>query len=118
MQRLGFTVRGDADEPAFSLRAQPLEGRHDLVEHRIGAETRALCRLDDRVVKLEQIDALELQPLQAGLERSGDRLADTARLGRRQAHLRADIDIGLQRLQDAAEIALALAVAVFCAVSK
>ena len=55
---------------------------------------------------------VELQPLQAGVERGRDRCADPARLGWRQAHLGADIDIGLQRLQHAAEIALALAVAV------
>ena len=56
-------------------------------------------------MKLEQIDLVALQPLQAGVQRGGDRGADPARLGRRQPHLGADIDIGLQRFQHAAEIA-------------
>src|SRR5947207_65989 len=72
----------------------------------------ALCRADDRIMELEQIDRVALQPLQAGFEGSGDRLTDLAALGGRQSHLGADIDIRLQRLQHPAEIVLGFAVAV------
>ena len=63
----------------LALLAQPLEGRHDLVEHGFGGEIGSLGRADDRVVELEQIDLLELQPLQAGVERGGDRLRRSGR---------------------------------------
>ena len=41
VQRGGLADRGDAEKAAFALLAQPLEGRHDLVEHDVGGEIRA-----------------------------------------------------------------------------
>ena len=112
MQRGGLAVRGDAEKAELALRAQPLEGWDDLVEHGLRGEIGAPRRADDRVVELEQINRVALHPLEASLERGGDRLADLAALGRRQPHLGADIAIGLQRPQDTPEIALGLAVAI------
>ena len=63
VQSRGLAVCGDAEKPQLALRAQPLEGRHDLVEHALGGKIGPLCRADDRVVKLEQIDAIALQSL-------------------------------------------------------
>src|SRR5262249_43390894 len=60
----------------------------------------------------EQSGRVARGPLEARVQRGGERLADLAALGWRQPNFGADIDIGLQRLQHAAEIALALAVAI------
>ena len=42
VQRGGLADGGDAEEPDLALRAQPLERRHDLVEHALGGEIAAL----------------------------------------------------------------------------
>src|SRR5207253_167595 len=66
----------------------------------------------DPVVKLEQIDALHGEPLQALVERAGNRPGDVVQIVRVQPELRADLHVRLQRLQHLPEIALGLAVAV------
>lgn len=96
MQRRGLAVSGDAEEAQLALGAQQLEGRHDFLQHGGRGEIGALGGADDGVVKLKQIDRVHLQPREAGFERGGDRRADLARLGWRQSHLGADIDLGLQ----------------------
>jgi hypothetical protein len=112
VQRRSVAGRGDPEEADFALLPQPLEGRHDLIEHCVGAEIGARGRADNRVVELEEVDPLHLQTIEAGFQRGGDRGADLAALGGRQPHLGADISVGLQRLPDPAEVLFALAVAV------
>ena len=63
VQRGGLAVGGDAEKAQFPLRAQLLEGRHDLAEHGVGGEIGALCRADDGIVELVEIDPLQLQAL-------------------------------------------------------
>ena len=89
-----------------------LEGRHDLFQHAFDGETAARGTADDGVVKLVEIDPFELKPGEAGVQRGGDASGDLARLGRRQPHLGAEIDVGLQLLEHAPEILFRAAVAV------
>ena len=96
----------------LALLNQSLERRHDLVEHALDRETAAPGGADDRVVELERSTRSSCSRV---------RLASSAAVipapicpgsVARQPHLGADIDLGLQRLEDAAEILFRAAVAV------
>ena len=65
-----------------------------------------------RVVELEQIDGLALQPGEARLQRGDDGRADGCRIARGRLDLGGQHDGGLQGLQHAAEVGLRGAVAV------
>ena len=95
MERGGRAIGGDAEIAQLPLVAQLLERRHNLVEHGVGGEIGARGGADDGIVELVEVDPLQLQALQAGVERGGDRGADLAAFGRRQPHLGADTAIGL-----------------------
>src|SRR6516164_5050095 len=108
----GVADRGDATETGLALLAQPLEFRGDLAEHRLGSKAAVAAVRGDVVVQLEQVDMVELQALQARLQRGSDRRADTAAFAVGNAHLGAYNDVRLQALDDAAEIALGFAITV------
>ena len=110
----GFRVadRSDAQKARLSRFFQPLEGRHDLAEDLFGRQRVIAPGERNAIVQLEEIDMVELQPRQARIQRGGDRGADPAFLFRRHAHLGADQHIGLEAFEDAAEIALGLALPV------
>ena len=65
-----------------------------------------------RIVQLEEIDVIHAEACQALVHRLRDELGDPRAVGRLQPELGAEHDVGLQRLQHAAEVALGLAVAV------
>jgi hypothetical protein len=67
---------GDAEPARLALVAQPLERRDRLGEDGLRRKGRRLPRQRDRVVQLEQVDAVPAEPAQARLQRGGDRLAD------------------------------------------
>src|SRR6266404_6892183 len=61
----GVTDRSDAKKADFALLAQSLEGRDDLAEHGLGGKAAIAAILGDVIVQLEQVDAVELQALEA-----------------------------------------------------
>ena len=110
-QRIGLADRREADEARLALLARAIERRHDIAEHLVDAHRHAVGARRDRVVQLEHIDMVALEPLQARLQRSRDRGADVGTLGR-HAHLRGQDDVRLQAGEHAADILLRRAVAV------
>jgi hypothetical protein len=94
------------------LLAQPLECRHDLSKHELRGQIAVVALARDVVVQLKQINPLELQALQARLQRCRDRRSDPAAFARRNAHLGADQDVGFEALDDAPEIAFGFTIAV------
>jgi hypothetical protein len=104
--------RGDAAEAGLALLPQPLERRDDLAQHGRGSKAAVAAVFSDMIVQLEQVDVLELQALQARLQRGRHRRAEAAALAVGYAHLGADKDVGLQALHDMPEIAFGLAISV------
>ena len=105
MQRACLAERGDAAEPDLPLLPELLHGRHDFAQNVAEAQGVAAARGLDAIVELQQIDALHTEPLQARVERTGDRAGDVVKIGRIEAELRADLHARAQGLQDLAEVA-------------
>src|SRR5262249_56411167 len=89
-------ARGEADEAGLALLPQTLECRHDLVEHDLWGKPAVAAVRGDVIVELEQVDAIELQALQARIQRRRNRRADLASLTIGNAHLGADKNVGLE----------------------
>ena len=102
----------EADEARLAGLLQLLQRRHDLVQRDVDGQVVAGILGDQRIVQLEQVDVVAAEALQAVVHALRDRLADVGAMSAAQPELGAEDDIGLQRLQHAAEIALGLAVAV------
>src|SRR6266446_6855018 len=112
VKRGGVADRSDAKEADLALLPQSLEGRDDLTEHSLGGKAAVAAICSNMIVQLEQIDAIELQALQARLQRGRDRRAGPAAFAVRNAHFSADYDVGLQTLDDASEITLGFAITI------
>src|ERR1700746_5803 len=67
VQRRGVADRGDAVEADLALLAQAPEGRPDFAGYDLGRHVAVAAVPGDMVVKLEQIDLVELEALQARL---------------------------------------------------
>ena len=93
-------------------RRRRVEGGHHLIEHRGRVDGAGSPVLGDQVVELEQVDALEAEAAEARLEGRRHRLGGAAARLVRDADLGADDHVRPERLEDAAEVLLRLAVAV------
>src|SRR5262245_10503042 len=71
----GVAYRSYAKEADLTLLPQSLEGGDDLTEHDLGDKAAIAAIRSNMIVQLEQIDAIELQALQARLQRGRDRYA-------------------------------------------
>ena len=103
VQCRGVAGRGDAQEADHAFLAQPLERRHQLVEHLSDAERFAAAVHRDHVVQVKDVHPLHAQSPQAALEGFGHGIRDPPELRSGQPHLGADDGIfGLQFLEGAA----------------
>src|SRR6516162_6033323 len=112
VERRGIADRGYPVKPGLALLARAFEGRHDLAEHDFGGQVAVAAVPGDVVVQLEQVDSLELQTLEARLQRLSDRRCHAIALAGRNANLGADADVGFEALHDAPEIALGFTVSI------
>ncbi len=112
MQCRRLADAAEADEARLAGLLQLLQrGRH-LVQGDVDGELVAAVPGNQRIVQLEQVDMVAAHAAEAVVHALGDRLGHIGAVLGRQPHLGADHDVGLERLQHAAEIALGLAVAV------
>ena len=102
----------EADEARLARLLQLLQRRDDLVQRDLDVHAVVGVLGGQRIVQLEEIDVIHAEARQALVHRLRDELGDPRAVGRLQPELGAEHDVGLQRLQHAAEIALGLAVAV------
>ena len=112
MQRRRLADAAQADEARLAGLLQFLQRRRHLGKGNIDGELVAAVLGDQRIVQLEQVDMVAAHALQAVVHALCDRLTDICAMLGAEPHLGADDDIGLQGLQNAAEIPLGLAVAI------
>src|SRR5215469_6892486 len=112
VERRGVADRGYPVKPGLALLAQALERRHDLAEHDFRGQVAVAAVPGDVVVQLKEIHPLELQPLEARLQRLSDRHRNAVALAGRNANLGADADVGFEALHDAPEIALGFTISI------
>src|SRR6516164_10198557 len=112
VERWGVADRGNAAKAGLALLPQSLESRNRLAENGLGRKAAVAAVHGDVIVQLEQVDPVELQTLQARLQRCGYCRTNAAALAVGNADFGTDEYVGLQALQDAPEIALGFAVAI------
>src|SRR5260370_8388633 len=88
MEGSGIAYCGNAEEARLALLTQSLECRHDFVQDDPGGQIAVAAFFGNMVVQLEEIDLLELEPLQARLQPCRHRPRDMIPLPRRYSHLR------------------------------
>ena len=68
-QRRGIADRSDAEEPRLAGLTQRFKRRNHLIQHLIGAERVTAAVHRDRIVQMENVDMIHLQPRQAAIQR-------------------------------------------------
>src|SRR5262249_45558688 len=97
--------RGEPEEPQLAVAAQPLHRRYGFAEDLRNAVGLAAAGLRDLIMQVQDVDPLETQPLQAGVERPRHRVADAAEVVGLQPHFGAAQRVGgLELLPDGAEV--------------
>jgi hypothetical protein len=113
MQRRAVADCGKPQKTRLAMLPQPLECRHDVIEHLSNAERFGAAGLGDRIVQVEDVDPLAAQSRQAAFERFRHGVGNAAEVAARQPDLGADDRVGrFEPLQDAAEIPFRFAVTV------
>ena len=83
MQRRRVTDCSEPEKTRFALLAQPLERGHHLAEHLPDAERFAAAALGDRIVQVEDANAIKPQSRQAAFERFCYGLGNAPEVGAR-----------------------------------
>ena len=112
MQVAGIALGGESDEAGLALVAQCLERRDDIVHHLVEGDIGVVFGTARRVVQLEDIDMVQVQPLQAGFQRGPGRLPGVFQVFGSQAEFRADDDPLAAAAEDPAEIGFRGAIAI------